>query len=98
MKLDFWSFSCLSLKFLLTSLNKTFLEFFCYTENAYHFLINPSYNSYGFGPRDRGTFQRQRARKGLVVSEAGQRCSPIDTSLSQLTVPPLLHSKRAHNI
>lgn len=47
--------------------------FFCYMENACHFLINPSYNSYGFGLRSWGTFQRQRARKGLVVSEASRR-------------------------
>lgn len=42
-------------------------------ENTYHFLINPSYNNYGFRLRTWGTFRKQGARKGLVASEAGQR-------------------------
>lgn len=67
-KLDFWVLSCFSWTFLLIFLNKTLLEFVCFMENAYHFLINSSYNSYGFGPRSLRTFWRQRARKVLAVS------------------------------
>lgn len=56
-QLEFWVLSCFSWFFLLIFLNKTFLDFVCLRENAYHFLINSGYNSYGFEPRSLGTFR-----------------------------------------
>jgi len=44
-------------------------------------FLTTCYNGYGFGLRSQGTFWRQRASKGLDISEADQRPSFSHTYL-----------------